>query len=42
MATVKSDSVQTVILRGFEFYLKEATVYRAGVLMLQGRRRLLK
>ena len=30
MATVKSDSVQTVILRGFEFYLKEATVYRAG------------
>ena len=30
-ATVKSDSLHTVILRGFEFYLKEATVYRAGI-----------
>jgi len=30
-ATVKSDSLHTVILRGFEFYLKEATVYRGGV-----------
>jgi len=30
-ATVKSDSLHTVILRGFEFYLKESTVYRAGV-----------
>ena len=30
-ATVKSDGLHTVILRGFEFYLKEATVYRAGI-----------
>lgn len=30
-ATVKSDSLHTVILRGFEFYLKESTVYRAGI-----------
>ncbi|THH01654.1 hypothetical protein EW026_g1078 [Hermanssonia centrifuga] len=30
MATVKSDSLHTVILRGFEFSLKETTVFRAG------------
>lgn len=36
-ATVKSDSLHTVILRGFEFYLKEATVYRAGI-HAQGKR----
>ena len=30
-ATVKSVGLHTVILRGFEFYLKEATVYRAGI-----------
>ncbi|KAJ7063077.1 hypothetical protein C8F01DRAFT_1131451 [Mycena amicta] len=29
-ATVKSDALQTVILRGFELTLKESTVYRAG------------
>jgi hypothetical protein len=30
-ATVRSDSLHTVILCGFEFYLKEAAVYRAGI-----------
>lgn len=30
-ATVKSDSLHTVILRGFEMTLREATVFRAGV-----------
>ncbi|KAI0672832.1 hypothetical protein C8Q78DRAFT_1021602 [Trametes maxima] len=30
MATVKSDTVQTVMLRGFEFMLRETTVFRAG------------
>lgn len=30
VATVKSDSLHTVILRGFEFSLKEATVFTAG------------
>jgi hypothetical protein len=29
-ATLKSDSATTVILRGFEFTLKETTVFRAG------------
>ncbi|EIN06986.1 hypothetical protein PUNSTDRAFT_135687 [Punctularia strigosozonata HHB-11173 SS5] len=29
-ATLKSDSLHTVILRGFEFTLKETTVFRAG------------
>ncbi|KAF7799583.1 hypothetical protein EIP86_010820 [Pleurotus ostreatoroseus] len=29
-ATVKSDSLHTVILRGFEFTLKETVVFRAG------------
>ncbi|KAF9473857.1 hypothetical protein BDN70DRAFT_885453 [Pholiota conissans] len=29
-ATVKSDSLHTVILRGFEFFLKETTVFRGG------------
>ncbi|KAA1469315.1 hypothetical protein DENSPDRAFT_878816 [Dentipellis sp. KUC8613] len=29
-ATVKSDSLHTVILRGFEFTLKETTIFRAG------------
>ena len=29
-ATVKSDSLHTIILRGFEISLKESTVYRAG------------
>ncbi|KAF7295126.1 hypothetical protein MIND_01051100 [Mycena indigotica] len=29
-ATVKSDALHTVILRGFELTLKESTVYRAG------------
>lgn len=31
VATVKSDSLQTVILRGFEILLKEATVFRPGI-----------
>ncbi|PPQ78439.1 hypothetical protein CVT25_011884 [Psilocybe cyanescens] len=31
VATVKSDSLHTVILRGFEMTLREATVFRAGV-----------
>lgn len=31
VATVKSDSLHTVILRGFEMFLKETTVFRAGV-----------
>ncbi|KAF8163766.1 hypothetical protein B0H34DRAFT_795424 [Crassisporium funariophilum] len=31
VATVKSDNLHTVILRGFEFFLKESTVFRAGV-----------
>ncbi|THH12937.1 hypothetical protein EW146_g7230 [Bondarzewia mesenterica] len=30
MATVKSDSLHTVILRGYEFTLKETTIFRAG------------
>lgn len=30
MATVKSDNLNTVILRGFEFSLRESTVFRAG------------
>ncbi|OCH93867.1 hypothetical protein OBBRIDRAFT_817584, partial [Obba rivulosa] len=30
MATVKSDTLHTVILRGFEFTLKETTVFRAS------------
>ena len=30
MATLKSDSLHTVILRGFEFALKETTIFRAG------------
>lgn len=30
MATLKSDSLHTVILRGFEFTLKETTIFRAG------------
>lgn len=30
-ATVKSDSLQTVILRGYEFFLTEKTVFTAGV-----------
>ncbi|CAL1705518.1 unnamed protein product [Somion occarium] len=30
MAAVKSDSLSTVILRGFEFSLRETTVFRAG------------
>ncbi|KIJ59700.1 hypothetical protein HYDPIDRAFT_177738 [Hydnomerulius pinastri MD-312] len=30
MAILKSDSVQPVILRGFEFTLKETTIFRAG------------
>ncbi|KAI0822774.1 hypothetical protein BC628DRAFT_1387606 [Trametes gibbosa] len=30
MATVKSDTVHTVTLRGFEFMLRETTVFRAG------------
>ncbi|KAI0780545.1 hypothetical protein BD413DRAFT_607828 [Trametes elegans] len=30
MATVKSDTVHTVMLRGFEFMLRETTVFRAG------------
>jgi hypothetical protein len=30
-ATVKSDSLHTILLRGFEFFLKETTVFRAGV-----------
>ncbi|KDR69329.1 hypothetical protein GALMADRAFT_104297 [Galerina marginata CBS 339.88] len=38
IATVKSDSLHTVILRGFEFSLKEATVFRAGVHAPGGRR----
>ena len=29
-ATVRSDSLHTVILRGFEFTLKETTIFRAG------------
>ncbi|KAI8989803.1 hypothetical protein BD414DRAFT_439095, partial [Trametes punicea] len=29
-ATVKSDTVHTVMLRGFEFMLRETTVFRAG------------
>jgi hypothetical protein len=29
-ATLRSDSLQTVILRGFEFVLRETTVFRAG------------
>jgi hypothetical protein len=29
-ATLKSDSLHTVILRGFEFTLKETTIFRAG------------
>ena len=31
VATVKSDSLHTVILRGFEILLKEATVFRPGI-----------
>jgi len=31
VATVKSDSLHTVILRGFQILLKEATVYRPGI-----------
>ncbi|KAJ3496472.1 hypothetical protein NLJ89_g10480 [Agrocybe chaxingu] len=31
VATVKSDSLNTVILRGFEIYIKEATVFRPGI-----------
>ena len=30
MAVVKSDSAQTIVLRGFEFSLRETTVFRAG------------
>ncbi|KAI0077126.1 hypothetical protein K474DRAFT_1596652, partial [Panus rudis PR-1116 ss-1] len=30
MTAVKSDTLHTVILRGFEFYLKETVVFRAG------------
>jgi hypothetical protein len=30
MATLKSDSLHTVILRGFELTLKESTIFRAG------------
>jgi hypothetical protein len=30
MATVKSDALHTVILRGFEFTLKEVVIFRAG------------
>lgn len=30
-ATVKSDSLHTVILRGYEFFLKETTVFTVGV-----------
>jgi len=30
MATIKSDNLHTVILRGYEFTLKETTVFRAG------------
>ncbi|KAI0261407.1 hypothetical protein BC834DRAFT_479510 [Gloeopeniophorella convolvens] len=29
-ATIRSDSIHTVILRGFEFTLKETTIFRAG------------
>ncbi|KAI0056427.1 hypothetical protein BV25DRAFT_1909846 [Artomyces pyxidatus] len=29
-ATIRSDSLHTVILRGFEFTLKETTIFRAG------------
>ncbi|KAI0043385.1 hypothetical protein FA95DRAFT_1563354 [Auriscalpium vulgare] len=29
-ATIRSDSLSTVILRGFEFTLKETTIFRAG------------
>jgi hypothetical protein len=29
-AAIRSDSVQTTILRGFEFTLKETTIFRAG------------
>ncbi|PPQ99223.1 hypothetical protein CVT24_009242 [Panaeolus cyanescens] len=32
VATVKSDSLNTTILRGYEIFLKEATVFRAGPL----------
>ncbi|KAI0034524.1 hypothetical protein K488DRAFT_45282, partial [Vararia minispora EC-137] len=31
MATIRSDALHTVILRGFEFTLKETTVYTAGL-----------
>jgi hypothetical protein len=30
LATLKSDSLHTVLLRGFEFSLKETTVFRSG------------
>lgn len=30
MAIVKSESMQTIVLRGFEFSLRETTVFRAG------------
>jgi hypothetical protein len=30
MAILKSDSVHSVVLRGFEFALKETTIFRAG------------
>ncbi|KAF9076725.1 hypothetical protein BDP27DRAFT_1413877 [Rhodocollybia butyracea] len=30
MATLKSDSVHTILLRGFELTLKESTIFRAG------------
>ena len=30
MATLKSDSLHTVILRGFEFTLRETTIFRGG------------
>ena len=30
MATVKSDTLHTVILRGFEFMLRETTIFRAA------------
>ena len=31
VATVKSDSLNTVILRGFEIVLREATIFRPGI-----------
>ncbi|KAG1731948.1 hypothetical protein EDB19DRAFT_1912328 [Suillus lakei] len=38
MATLKSDSVHPVVLRGFEFSLKETTIFRAGTQAGNGKR----